>query len=200
MNWKDFTMGTFRELPEDHSLFFDRGLTYLRNVEDSGAAMANIVRSAAAAVGSDSASLYLLKQSTGMLEPLVLVNIAPEYLKGCAAVPLGTQCCGRAALHKIPWAVSDMWEDPLFADCASAARESGLRAAFSIPVMLPDDECIGTLAAHFRRVFEPGLKEIDLLTIFARLISMAVVADIKEQNLSVQDWISARLKQGPRVV
>lgn len=186
--------------PDEQLLFFDRGLEYLRRTEDFAAGLVNIVRSAAAGIGSDSASLYLVKQSTGTLVPYILVNVSPEYLKGCASVPLGTQCCGRAALHKVPWSVADMWNDPLFADCASAARKAGVRAGFSIPVMMPDDTCIGTLAAHYSHIHEPRRSDIDRMTLFARLISMAVLTDLKHSNLNVHDWIAQQLKPGPRAI
>src|SRR6185369_15361078 len=137
------TQQSFRK--DDH-LFLKRGLKYIETAESLRKALANIVRSAVEAVGSSSGSLYLLQHSTGMLEPYVLVNLPDEYLKGCRAVQLGAQCCGRAALHKVPWVVSDMWEDPLFKDCREAAMESGMRAAFSIPVLMANGDCVGTLA------------------------------------------------------
>ena len=178
-------------------LFIDRGLDYLRKVKDFRAGLTGIVRSAAAIMGSDCASFYLLRQSTASLEPYILVNVPDQYLKGCRSVPLGTQCCGRAALHKVPWAVADMWSDPLFIDCSAAARESGMRAGFSVPVMLFEEECLGTLAVQFRHVYEPKHSDIARLRLFARLISVAALAEMKDRDANYRDWVTRQLAAGP---
>ncbi len=177
--------------------FFERGLEYLRSIDDIRAGLTNIVRSAAAAVGSDCASLYLVNESTQTLEPYILVNIPATYLKGCASVPLGRQCCGRAALYKMPWAVADMWTDPLFSDCAEAARHSGIRSGFSVPVLLTSEECVGALGVQFQHVYQPGPSDIARLTMFARLISMAIQTDMENRNAVAADWVSTQLATGP---
>jgi GAF domain-containing protein len=186
------------ELQDGDLLFVDRGLDYVRNVKDIRAGLVNIVRSAASALGSESASFYLLQQRTDVLEPFILVNIPDAYFRACSSVPLGTRCCGRAALHKTPWAVIDLWNDPAFADCSVAAVESGLRASISVPVMMPADECIGTLAVHFRSTHEPRHAEIALLSLFARIISLSLIAELEKRNTNYRDWISEQLAEGPR--
>ena len=186
---------TFRN--DDH-LFLKRGLKYIETAENLRSALANIVRAAVEAVGSNSGSLYLLRQSTGALEPFVLVNLPAEYVKGCTSVPLGTQCCGRAALHKVPWVVSDMWEDPLFKDCREAAMASGMRAAFSIPVLMANGECVGSLAAHFRSIHEPTQSEIERMRLFAQLISVSIATERDRSSAKIDDeWISSELAKGP---
>src|SRR5579864_8848755 len=49
-----------------------------------------------------------------VLKPAVVVNLPKEYVKGCGEVPPSSQCCGRAAFHKLPWYVEDVWNDLLF--------------------------------------------------------------------------------------
>jgi GAF domain-containing protein len=187
-----------RSVHNDDHLFLIRGLKYIETAENLRSALANIVRSAVQAVGSNSGSLYLLRQSSGSLEPYVLVNFPEEYLKGCSSVPLGTQCCGRAALHKVPWIVSDMWEDPLFKDCREAAMESGIRAAFSIPVLIANGECIGSLAAHYRSIHEPTQSELERLRLFAQLLSVAIATERDRSKTKIDDeWLSAELTKGP---
>lgn len=189
------TQPSFRS---DNHLFLKKGLKYIETAENLRSALANIVRSAVEAVGSNSGSLYLLRQSTGELEPFVLVNLPAEYVKGCTTVPLGTQCCGRAALHKVPWVVSDMWEDPLFRDCREAAKESGMRAGFSIPVLMANGECVGSLAAHFRTVHEPTQSEIERMRLFAQLISVSIATERDRASTKFdEEWISTELKKGP---
>lgn len=181
---------------EQDQVFFDRGLEYLVTINDIRPALTNVVRSAAATLGSDCGSLYLLQRTTSTLEPFVLINIPDDYLAGCSSVPLGAQCCGRAALHRMPWAVADMWTDPLFADCAEAARQSGMRAGFSVPVMV-DEECVGTLAVQFRYAFEAHQPEVARLSMFSRLVSLAIQRDMRARNLGPYDWVDTELAVGP---
>lgn len=148
---------------------------------DLKATLTNLVRSAANAVGSDCGSLYLLNRSQGCLEPYILVNVPEEYLAGCESVPLGKQCCGRAALHKMPWVVADMWTDPLFADCREAAIASGMRSGFSIPVLNIRGACLGSLGVQFRRPFVPSVYDLERQRLFAQLIAFAIARNSSTQ-------------------
>ncbi len=133
-----------------------------------------LVKTAAAAAGTDMGSLYLLRKTEGALHPYILLNLPEAYLVGCSTVALGTQCCGRAALHKIPWYVEDMWTDPLFVDCRAAAKTSGIRAALSVPVIAENGDCLGSLAAHFRDVYRPCHEIVETFQMLCTLIASAV--------------------------
>ena len=184
-------------LPQYDQFLFERALEYLRTVDDIRSGLTNVVRSAAAILGSDCASLYLINWQVTALEPYILINIPADYLEGCSSVALGTQCCGRAALHRIPWAVVDMWTDPQFSDCAVAARKSGMRSGISVPIMISQEECAGTIGVQFRHVFEPYLNEVARLSMFARLVSTAILTDMRNHDLSPEEWISMQLSAGP---
>jgi GAF domain-containing protein len=132
-----------------------------------------LVKMAAATSGTDMGSLFLL-QSDKVLHPYILLNLPKTYLEGCSTVPVGTQCCGRAVLHKIPWIVEDMWSDPLFIDCRAAAKNSGIRAGFSIPVINDFGECLGSLAAHFREVHRPGQETLETMQMMGNLLAYAL--------------------------
>jgi GAF domain-containing protein len=161
--------------------FLAAGFRHIVAATDIKTTLSSLVKAAAQAVGSDSGSFFMLNHKTGMLEPYVLVNIPDEYLAGCSSVALGTQCCGRAALHKTPWVVSDMWTDPLFSDCREAALKSGMRAGFSVPVLAANGDCIGTLACQFREPYTPDAYAIERNRLFAQLIAFAVA---REQELA----------------
>jgi GAF domain-containing protein len=154
--------------------FITAGMDYLAKSKDLKRTITELVRLAANACGSDMGSLYVLDRTDNYLKPFVLVNLPPEYTAGCARVGLGEQCCGRAALHKIPWIVQDMLSDPLFIACREAARGAGVRAAFSVPVLDAQGECIGTLASHFREPFHPDQYALERSKLFAQLIAFAM--------------------------
>lgn len=168
----------------DHE-FLEAGMRYVLTSSNLKIALTNLVRSAVHAVGSTSGSLYLLNRSTKRLEPFILINLPDEYLAGCQTVELGKQCCGRAALHKMPWIVEDMWSDPLFADCREAAKKSGMRSGFSIPVMNAKDECLGTLGSQFQELFTPTLYDLERQRLFAQLISFAIARHESVQSATI---------------
>ena len=155
--------------------FLIAGMRHVARAEDLDVVIRGLVQASAASVGTHMGSFFWLDSSRGMLKPAVLVNLPESYLEGCAEVPLGTQCCGRAALHKVPWVVEDMWTDPLFVDCRQAAKSSGIRSAFSIPVLDSTGDCLGSLASHFQDRHSPTVEDIDRQTSFAKLIAYALI-------------------------
>lgn len=163
---------------EENEVFLRRGKEYIANSSDVGKTVRDLVRVAAESVGSNMGALYLLNQSRSALKPAVLVNLPDEYVKGVGDVELGTQCCGRATFHKLPWYVDDIWKEPLFPrETREMARRAGVRAGFSVPVLVKGDDCIGALSAHFREPHVPTPYEIHRQNLFAQLISIALVPE-----------------------
>ncbi len=164
-------------MPSSDDNFLNAGFRYILAATDLHTTLTNLVKAAAQAAGSDCGSLYLLNKGLGVLEPYILVNVPEDYLAGCKVVPVGTQCCGRAALHKMPWVVEDMWTDPLFSDCREAAQKSGMRSGFSVPVLAASGECIGTLGCQFREQHCPTTFDIERNRLFAQLIAFAIARE-----------------------
>ncbi len=156
-----------------NSSFLSAGMRYIADSKNLHTVLKGLVEASAASAGTAMGSLFLL-EPRGVLIPCVVHNLPESYLSGCSEVPLGTQCCGRAALHKAPWIVSDMWVDPLFADCRQAAMEAGIRAGFSVPVLDDDGNCLGTLASHFATPHIPSPDILERHQLFARLIAYAI--------------------------
>ncbi len=130
-----------------------------------------MVRLAAEIADAHAASLFLVDGSC--LRPCVIYNLPEQYIAGIGTVRVGTQCCGRAVESKRPWIVSDMLEDPLFADGREGAANSPIRAAFSVPV-LEGDQAIASLACHFTAPHTPSALDIERNEHFARLIAITL--------------------------
>jgi GAF domain-containing protein len=158
----------------DTSDFLRAGHRHISDSTNLKETISGLVKMAAASSGTDMGSLFLLHKDDRALHPYILLNLPESYVAGCATVPVGTQCCGRAVLHEIPWVVEDMWTDPLFIDCRDAAKNSGVRAAFSIPVFTEAGECLGSLAVHFREVHRPGQETIETCQMMGNLIGYAL--------------------------
>ena len=154
--------------------FLQSGIRFIGESTDLKHTISELVRLAAAAAGSEMGSLYLVDKEAGVLKPFVLVGLPEVYTRGCGEIKIGSQCCGRAVLHKRPWVVSDMLTDPLFAEARQAALDSGIRAGFSVPVLSADGEALGSLASHFREPYTPSPYAIERNRLFATLISFAI--------------------------
>lgn len=130
-----------------------------------------MVRLAAEVADARGASLFVADGS--VLRPYIIYNLPEEYVAGVGPVRVGTQCCGRAVESKKPWIVTDMLEDPLFAEGRDGAANSPIRAAFSVPV-LARGAAIASLACHFTSPHSPSDLDIERNEHFARLIAIAL--------------------------
>lgn len=121
--------------------------------------------------GAHAASLFLVDGD--VLRPYVIYNLPEAYVAGIGEVRVGSQCCGRAVAAKKPWIVTDMLEDPLFAEGRDGAANSLIRAAFSVPVF-ESETVIASLACHFTSPHAPSAVDIDRNQHFARLIAITL--------------------------
>ena len=117
-------------------------------------------------------SFYLLHGD--VLRPFITHNFPPAYAEVCKEVRLGKQCCGRAALHKMAWSISDVSVYPEFNIPTKNVNSGGIRSVLSVPVLDGQGKCIGTLAAHFTSHYEPTKIDIERLYVFAKLIAYAI--------------------------
>ena len=139
---------------------FFNGFNSITGTGDLKSALSNLLQLAAEAAKSSAASIYLVNTGQNTLEPLITYGLPQSYVEACGHVRIGEQCCGRAVQHRKPWVVTDMLTDPLFASARAAAVMSPIRAAFSVPVIAEDGQCIGSLACHFDQPYTPTAGDI----------------------------------------
>jgi PAS domain S-box-containing protein len=82
--------------------------------------------------------------------------------------------CGTAVYRKEPVIVSDIAEDPLWAEYRHLALPHGLRACWSTPVFASDARVLGTFAIYFREVRSPTPQEHNIIEQVTNLASVAV--------------------------
>jgi PAS domain S-box-containing protein len=82
--------------------------------------------------------------------------------------------CGTAAYLKKPVIVSDTFTDPLWADYREIAKQYGLRACWSTPILSQQGETLGTFAMYYREVRSPSAYELQLIERTAHLASLAI--------------------------
>lgn len=130
-----------------------------------------IVRLACEIADAHGGSLFFVDGS--VLRPYIIYNLPEQYILGVGPVRIGTQCCGRAVESKKPWIVTDMLEDPLFAEGRDGAVNSPIRAAFSVPVF-EQDQVIASLACHYVAPHSPTALDLERNEHFARLIAITM--------------------------
>lgn len=143
-----------------------------------------LVKLAGEGANSYACSLYLLDASERFLHPAVVIGLPKAYVDGCGPVEVGTQCCGRAVAHKKPWLVTDMHADPLFAAAKGASDSSGIRSAFSVPVIGADGTVYGSLACHYKKVYRASANDIERNEIFAKLIAYSLAENHDHISMS----------------
>lgn len=103
-------------------------------------------------------------------------NLPEPYcaaIDGIAIAP-GTGSCGSAAHLGRLVVARDTQSDPYWTDFRSLAREHGLRACWSSPIMDPDSVVLGTFAVYHAEPHEPTGREVDLLERFSALAAVAI--------------------------
>jgi GAF domain-containing protein len=81
--------------------------------------------------------------------------------------------CGTAAYRGRPVFVSDIENDPLWAEYKAVALPHGLRACWSTPIIAAGPKVLGTFAMYHREPREPTVRDlalVDLVTQTAALI------------------------------
>ncbi len=82
--------------------------------------------------------------------------------------------CGTAAYLKKPVIVSDTLADPLWANFRDIARQYGLRACWSMPILSHRGEVLGTFAMYYREVRSPSAYELQLIEQTAHLAALVL--------------------------
>src|SRR5271170_1838078 len=110
-------------------------------------------------------SIFLLEEDGLHLKYAAAPNLPEEYREATDGVAIGPDVgsCGTAAYRRQPVFVSDILADPKWDMFRSSTVASGLRAAWSSPIMSHDDRVLGTFCMYFREVRDPGPNEIQLI-------------------------------------
>jgi PAS domain S-box-containing protein len=89
--------------------------------------------------------------------------------------------CGTAAYRKEKVVVSDIENNPLWADFKKAALQEGLRACWSFPIINTRNQIMGTFAIYYKQVKSPTKEEENTLERVKNILTI-----ILENRLSVE--------------
>jgi GAF domain-containing protein len=83
--------------------------------------------------------------------------------------------CGTAAFFGHPVYVSDIANDPLWADYRDLALGHGLRACWSTPIRNSEDRLLGTFAVYHQRPRDPTKEELDSIRTITEHVARAIM-------------------------
>ncbi|MFN0085235.1 MAG: response regulator [Blastocatellia bacterium] len=105
-----------------------------------------------------------------------------EAIDGVAIGP-GQGSCGTAAYRGERVVVSDIANDPLWADYQELALAHGLRACWSTPILSTNRGVLGTFASYYREAREPNANEMRVIDRMSYLAGIAFERSLAEQAL-----------------
>ena len=94
--------------------------------------------------------------------------------------------CGTAAFRKEPVIVSDTATDPLWEDYRDLARQFGLGACWSTPILSRGDDLLGTFAMYYPAPREPTHEEFELIRIATHIAGIAIERSRDQTQLHSQ--------------
>ena len=132
-------------------------------------------------------SIFLLDEDGLHLRYGVAANLPEAYRAATDGVCIGPNVgsCGAAAYLRQPVFVSDIVSHPNWANFRAVVLQSGLRAAWSTPIMSHDGKVLGTFCMYYREVRHPSPGEIQLIDYASRIAGIAVERDRSQSALTL---------------
>jgi len=123
-----------------------------------------------------SCSIFLLDEDGLHLRYGVAPNLPQPYLAAIDGTCIGPNVgsCGAAAYLRQPVFISDILSHPNWANFRSVVLQSGLRTAWSTPIMSQDGKVLGTFCMYYREVRHPGAHDIQLIDYASRIAGIAI--------------------------
>ena len=131
-------------------------------------------------------SIFLLDEDGLHLRYGVAASLPEAYRAATDRLCIGPNVgsCGSAAYLRQPVFVSDIASDPRWVKYRDFALQSGLRAAWSTPMMSHDGKVLGTFCMYYREFRHPGPAEIQLIDYAGRIAGIAIERDRSQTALT----------------
>lgn len=103
----------------------------------------------------------LMRHENGRLYHWVAPDFSEKFRKAIDGINVGDNqgCCGAAAYRREKVIVTDIENDPVTSQFAELAREEGLKACWSFPMINANNAVLGTFAAYYRTGKAPSQDE-----------------------------------------
>lgn len=143
-----------------------------RSLTDVGAMLCR----QAEALADDLVCSILEVDEAGHVRPLAAPSLPQSYCAALDGVSIGPDVgsCGTAAWRGVPVTVTDIGNDPLWADFKHLALGIGLRACWSSPIFSSTGTVVGTFAFYYRTCRGPSDFERRLVDTCVDLCALAI--------------------------
>jgi formate hydrogenlyase transcriptional activator len=130
-------------------------------------------------------SIFLLDEDGLHLRYSAAANLPQAYQAATDGVCIGPNVgsCGAAAYLRQPVFISDMLSHPNWEGFRDVVLQSGLRAAWSTPILSHDGIVLGTFCMYYREVRQPVTDEIQLIDYASRIAAIAIERKRAEEKL-----------------
>src|SRR3989449_17310 len=130
-------------------------------------------------------SIFLLDEDGLHLRYGVAANLPQAYQAATDGVCIGPNVgsCGAAAYLRQPVFISDMLSHPNWEGFRDVVLQSGLRAAWSTPILSHDGKVLGTFCIYYREGRQPVTDEIQLIDYASRIAGIAIERKRAEEKL-----------------
>ncbi|MRW88464.1 GAF domain-containing protein [Duganella sp. FT80W] len=158
-----------------------------------------LVRLIEAQLDGGHCSVMLLNHDGLTVHNTIGPSLPQDYLQALIGLPIGPAAgsCGTAMFRKDTVIVSDILNDPLWAAYRNAAAHYGLRACWSMPILLDKDTVLGSFAMYYTDVREPTAEDRELIRTASHLAGIAIVRTRREEELQrhrehLEELVAAR--------
>ncbi len=103
-------------------------------------------------------------------------SLPKAYTKAIDGLCIGPNAgsCGTAMYRKEPVVVTDILQDPLWELYREVAKPYGLRACWSVPILVHSGKALGSFAMYYREPRSPGPAETRVLELATHLAGIAI--------------------------
>jgi formate hydrogenlyase transcriptional activator len=132
-------------------------------------------------------SIFLLDEDGLHLRYGAAANLPEGYRAATDGVCIGPDVgsCGAAAYLRQPVFISDIVSHPNWANFRGVVLQSGLRAAWSTPIMSRDGNVLGTFCMYYGEVRDPGPADVQLIDYASRIAGIAIERDRSQSALTL---------------
>ncbi len=146
-------------------------------IEASARGMAEVIPDALS-------SIHLLDEEGLRIRNAAYAGLPEEYILAIEGKEIGPTAgsCGTAVYRKNMVVVEDIAASPLWEEYREAALKYGLRACWSVPIML-NKSVAATFAVYYKQPRSPREEELEAVQRMAYLMGIALERDRKEKEL-----------------
>jgi PAS domain S-box-containing protein len=149
-----------------------------------------------------SCSVLLLEADGRRLRHAAAPSLPVSYCEAIDGQEIGPSAgsCGTAAYTGKTTVVADIATDPLWRDYKELALAHGLAACWSVPILSPKGQVLGTFALYSRQPGTPQASEVAAIERGAHLASLAIERQRAELELQLFRKLIDRSNDGVEVV